>query len=118
MPLTLLGDVGLDQFGFFGLVIVGVGGQDLDAILGAGIGVTLDHALHELVILEYNTGDRSVPLVLRVHCSNFCQTIGFAPCIHTGGIGGAEPVPGTTVILPASGLVLPRRVSARDSTAR
>ena len=28
-----LGDVGLDQFGFFGLVVVGVGGQDLDAVL-------------------------------------------------------------------------------------
>ncbi len=32
-----LGDVGLDQFSFLSLIVIGVGGQDLDAILGAGI---------------------------------------------------------------------------------
>ena len=55
-----LGHVGLDQFGLFGLVVVGVGGQDLDAVLGAGIGVALDHGLHELVILEDDTRDGDV----------------------------------------------------------
>ena len=60
MPFTPLCDVGLDQLGLFGLVVVGVGSQDLDPILGAGIRVALDHALHELVILEYHTRDDKV----------------------------------------------------------
>ena len=52
-----LSDVGLNELGFFGLVIVGVGSQDLDAILLTGIFIALDHALHELIVLEYHTGD-------------------------------------------------------------
>ena len=47
-----LGHVGLDQFGLFGLVVVGVGGQHFDAVLLAGVLIALDHAVHELVILK------------------------------------------------------------------
>ncbi len=32
-----LGDVGLDQFSFLGLVVVGIGGQDLDAVFCTSI---------------------------------------------------------------------------------
>jgi len=56
-----LGYVGVDEFGFLGLVIAGVADDDLfDTEFLAGIFETLYHGFHELVILEDDTRDDDV----------------------------------------------------------
>jgi len=97
-----LGYVGVDEFGFLGLVIAGVADDDLfDTEFLAGIFETLYHGFHELVILEDDTRDDDVFDIHRFDNYGaasgtgggnikFFQPIGFTPGVDGGFISSGE----------------------------